>query len=136
MTWLPNATDTPFHRLGGEAAVRKLATHFYDHMDADAPALAKLHPQDEHGKVSPVVREHFTLFLIEWLGGPKLYSPVKGHPRLRMRHGQVPVNEAMRDEWLKCMTAAMDDVGVSGEVRAFLDVRFADVANFLRNVEG
>jgi hemoglobin len=32
------------------------------------------------------------------------------------------------------MTRAMDGLGVSGEVRGFLDKRFADVADFLRNV--
>jgi hemoglobin len=34
------------------------------------------------------------------------------------------------------MQRAMDARGVSGEVRTFLDEKFADVANFLRNVPG
>jgi hemoglobin len=42
----------------------------------------------------------------------------------------------MRDAWLRSMTRAMDARGVSGEVRTFLDARFADVANFLRNTPG
>jgi hemoglobin len=51
-----------------------------------------------------------------------------------MRHGRVAIGEGMRDAWLRCMTRALDEQGVSGEVRSFLDARFAEVANFLRNV--
>jgi hemoglobin len=125
--------DSPFHSLGGEDVVRKLATRFYDHMDASEPELAKIHDCDEKGAVSARTRERFTRFLIEWLGGPTVYSPVEGHPRLRMRHGHVAIDEAMRDAWLRCMSKAMDDIGATGEVRQFLDGRFAEVANFLRN---
>jgi len=136
MSWTPTQDDAPYHRLGGEEAVRALAKRFYDHMDAEEPALARLHDLDAEGKVSARSREHFALFLVEWLGGPPLYSPVKGHPRLRLRHGKVTVNTAMRDAWLRCMQHAMDDCGIEGEVRTFLDARFAEVAEFLRNQEG
>jgi hemoglobin len=50
-----------------------------------------------------------------------------------MRHARVPVNEGMRDAWLRCMRAAMDARKVDGEVRSYLDARFAEVADFLRN---
>jgi hemoglobin len=39
----------------------------------------------------------------------------------------------MRDAWLRSMTRALDVRGVAGELRAFLDARFAEVADFLRN---
>ena len=128
--------ERPIDRVGGEDVVRKLAARFYDFMDADEPALAALHATDERGRVSQGSRDRFALFLVEWLGGPMIYSSAHGHPRLRMRHGRVPVNQAMKDAWLRCMQSAMNDVGVTGEVRAFLDARFAEVADFLRNVEG
>lgn len=126
--------DMPFHRLGGEARARELAARFYDHMDADEPALARLHELDAEGRVSSGSRERFASFLVEWLGGPKAYSPVHGHPRLRMRHARVPVDVAMRDAWLRCMESAMDDLAVEGELRAYLSARFAEVADFMRNV--
>lgn len=135
MTWVPSTKDTPFDRVGGEARVRELAKRFYDHMDADEPALAKLHETDERGHVSQKARDRFTLFLVEWLGGPSLYSPVHGHPRLRMRHARVRVDVAMRDAWLRCMARAMDDLALGEEVRAFLAPRFAEVADFMRNVD-
>lgn len=128
-------TESPYALLG-DATARTLAGRFYDHMDASEPALAALHPLDAEGKVHPRVRAAFTAFLVEWLGGPAEYSPVHGHPRLRMRHGHVDVDAAMRDAWLRCMQRAMNDAGVEGEVRTFLDARFADVADFLRNRPG
>ena len=45
-----------------------------------------------------------------------------------------PVNTDLRDAWLRCMTRALDDCAVTGPVRAFLDQRFSEVANFLMNV--
>jgi hemoglobin len=134
MTYTPTELDSPFVRLGGEEPVRRLVTRFYDHMDASEPALAALHERDERGQVSPRARQNFALFLIEWLGGPRNFSATRGHPRLRMRHAHVPVTEQMRDAWLRCMAQALDDEGVIGDVRGFLDTRLAEVANFLRNV--
>ncbi len=124
---------TPFDLLG-EEAVRRIATRFYDHMDDREPALARLHTVDEHGHVTPEARERFTLFLMEWLGGPPVYSPVHGHPRLRMRHAELAIDGALRDAWLRCMESALDDVGVAGPLRARLDERFGEVAENLRNL--
>jgi len=125
----------PFEQLGGEAEVRALAEAFYDAMDTHEPALAAQH-ELEDGRVSRGNRDRFALFLIEWLGGPRSYSSVHGHPRLRMRHGGVVVDEAMRDGWLRAMQHALDARGVRGELRTFLDRRFAEVADFLRNRPG
>ncbi|WNG32750.1 group II truncated hemoglobin [Archangium minus] len=134
--WVPSMEDMPFHRLGGPEGVRALAEAFYDAMDANEPALARLHELDEHGKVSRGMRERFGLFLIGWLGGPQDYIEKHGHPRLRMRHGHFPVDVAMRDAWLRSMQRALDARAITGGVRRYLDRRFAEVADFLRNVEG
>jgi hemoglobin len=116
--------------------VLELAARFYDHMDLHEPALARLHRLDPAGRVHPESRERFGLFLIGWLGGPQEYVQRHGHPRLRMRHGAVPIGETERDAWMRCMRAAMDDLGLGADVRSFLDARFADVADFLRNRPG
>jgi hemoglobin len=131
-----NRSTNPFEQLGGAERVKALVETFYDVMSEREPALAKLHPCDERGAVSRGSRDRFALFLIGWLGGPDDYVLQHGHPRLRMRHGRVPVNTDMRDAWLRCMTAAMEHHGIAGQVRAFLDARFAEVADFLRNTEG
>ena len=42
----------------------------------------------------------------------------------------------MRDAWLRSMKRAMDQRGIEGSVRAYLDQRFFEVADFLRNRPG
>jgi hemoglobin len=129
-----NALDTPFALVGGRPAVERLAVRFYEIMERDEPALAALHRAGPLGAgIDPEVKARFGLFLIGWLGGPQDYVERHGHPRLRMRHGRVAVNRTMRDAWLRCMGKALDDCGVTGPVRGFLDQRFAEVASFLMN---
>jgi hemoglobin len=135
MSYQPSATDTPFDRLGGRGPVLALAERFYEIMSEREPTLARLHECEADGTVSRGPRDRFALFLVGWLGGPQDYIAEFGHPRLRMRHARVPVDAAMRDAWLRCMTAAMDELAITGEVREFLDLRFADVADFMRNVD-
>jgi hemoglobin len=53
-----------------------------------------------------------------------------------MRHGHLPVDTGMRDAWLRSMRKALDARGVTGGLRRFLEERFAQVADFLRNTEG
>ena len=104
-------------------------------MAADEPALLAVHQLDASGQVSAAVQGRFELFLVEWLGGPAEYSPQHGHPRLRMRHAHVPVDTELAEAWVRTMCRAMDQVGITGDVREFLEERFAEVAGFLRNVE-
>ncbi len=124
---------TPFDLLGGRDAVKALVERFYDAMEAHEPKLAALHQLDEHQRVSRHARDRFALFLIGWLGGPQDYMILHGHPRLRMRHAKVAVDSAMRDAWTRSMARAMEASGVTGAVRTFLDKRFAELADFLRN---
>ena len=124
---------SPFSEMGGsEAFVRELAKTFYDFMEVNEPELARLH-RGEDGRVGEEARERFALFLIGWLGGPQTYMERHGHPRLRMRHGHLPVNTRMRDAWLRCMNHALEAHPVPPNVRAFLKQRFSELADFLRN---
>ena len=133
-SYTPTPEDTPWHRLGGSDAVIALAEAFYDDMEVHEPALTAVHHQEPEGKVSRRSRERFGLFLVGWLGGPQIYIEKHGHPRLRMRHGKVPVGVELRDAWLRSMGRAMDARGITGPVRGYLKTRFAEVADFLRNV--
>ena len=135
MTDSGDNVPTAFERIGGEANVRALAERFYDAMDEYEPALAALHPLD-HGKVSRAARDKFALFLIGWLGGPQQYMRQYGHPRLRMRHGHLAVTQGMRDAWMRSMRIALVHDSIGESLRAFLDEKLADVADFLRNQPG
>lgn len=119
---------TPYDALGGEAAVRKLVECFYDRMKAGYPRLRALHPPDDSGS-----RRKLFEFLSGWLGGPPLYVERYGHPRLRARHAPFPIDQQGVDDWLACMRESMDECGVTGALRAFLDARFTHTANFMRN---
>jgi hemoglobin len=133
VAFVPSPADTPFARMGGEESVRALVERFYDAMTELEPALARLHPCDERGFVVRSSRDRFALFFIGWLGGPQDYIAQHGHPRLRMRHAQVPVDTAMAHAWMRCMTHALEAQGIDPEVREFLDVRLQDLTMFLRN---
>lgn len=132
--WEPSPDNPPFAALG-EAKVREVVEHFYDAMSRIEPELAALHVCDPDGRVCRESRDRFALFLVGWLGGPQEYMARHGHPRLRMRHAHVPVDARMRDAWVRCMQVALDECGVAGNVRRFLDGRFLQVADFLRNVQ-
>lgn len=121
---------TPYDALGGDARLRALVDGFYDHMDADAEfaGIRGLHATD-----LTRAREKLHEFLSGWLGGPPLYVEKYGHPKLRGRHMPFPIGTPERDQWLACMARAMDDLGLDGDLRAFLDARFAHVADFMRN---
>ncbi len=127
-----SATNTPYEAIGGDDRVRALVETFYDHMDGDASfaVIRALHPADLGRS-----RDKLYEFLSGWLGGPPLYQQKYGHPRLRGRHMPFPIGDAERDLWLACMGRTLDDRGVAGDIRAFLDARFAHVASFMRNQE-
>jgi hemoglobin len=129
----PSPSDSPYARIGGSDAVRALVERFYDAMERLEPELTRLHRLDEHGRVSRESRDRFALFLIGWLGGPQDYVAQHGHPRLRMRHASVAVDERMRDAWMRSMRVALEESSVPEPLRVWLDVRLGEVADFMKN---
>ncbi|MEM7229957.1 MAG: group II truncated hemoglobin [Planctomycetota bacterium] len=123
-------SNTPFEALGNEADVRALVDAFYDRMDS-APDYAGIRAM--HAPNLTEARDKLYKFLVGWLGGPPLYTQEFGHPRLRMRHAPFSISESERDQWLGCMADAMNECNITGDLRTFLDQRFAHVANFMRN---
>ena len=119
---------TPYEAIGGDERVRALTDTFYDIMDERYPALRALHEENLEKS-----RQRLYEFLSGWLGGPQLFIQRHGHPRLRMRHAHVAIDQSGVDDWLACMGEAMDELGIEGDLRGFLDTRFAHTANFMRN---
>ncbi|MBI1195486.1 MAG: globin [Gammaproteobacteria bacterium] len=122
---------TPYVRLGGEAAVRKLVTRFYELMDTlpEARRIRAMHPDDLSGST-----EKLFMFLSGWLGGPQLYQEAYGHPRLRARHLPFPVDEAARDAWMRCMTRAIEEMDIEDELlKQHLLHSLFKTADFMRN---
>jgi hemoglobin len=127
-SWGPS--DTPFEALGGEETVRSIVDRFYDIVDSDAPVLRAMLPKND-----ATSRDKLTAYLIEWTGGPALYSTERGHPRMRMRHAPFEIGPYEVETWLACFAQSLDDNGVSGEIREFLDTRVAALAHHMQNVD-
>lgn len=127
---IPSPEVTPYQLLGGEEKVRQLVDRFYDHMDElpETYELRQMHAEDLSGS-----RDKLFLFLSGWLGGPDLYLEKFGHPMLRRRHLPFKIDSQSRDQWLMCMSMALDDMDVDGQLRQFLDKSFAQTANHMRN---
>ena len=124
------AVATPYDQLGGEAAIRALVQRFYELMDSlpEAYAVRQLHPESLDGSATSLFE-----FLSGWFGGPALYMAKKGHPRLRMRHAPYAVSQAMRDEWMLCMTQALTEQVADAAFRALLIQTFDQMATHLLN---
>jgi hemoglobin len=133
VSYVPSEGDPPFARLGGKAAIVAIVERFYDAMSELEPELARLHPCDADGRVARESRDKFALFFIGWLGGPQDYVAQHGHPRLRMRHARVPVDDRMAAAWVRCMRAAFEGALVEETVRTYLDGQLTALAAFLRN---
>lgn len=121
-----------YKRLGEQPGIRALVDAFYDRMDSlpEAKEVRDLHPEDLTES-----RQKLFEFLCGWTGGPQLYSEKYGHPRLRMRHMPFSIGELERDQWMLCMRKAMDDCEIDREARDFLEPRFEQIADFMRNRE-
>lgn len=128
------ATVTPYERIGGEPALRKLVDRFYQLMDElpEAYSARKIHPKDltEAGN-------KFVAFLSGWMGGPQLYVEKYGAPMLRRRHMPFAIGPEERDQWLMCMRMALDEVLTEDvELREALYAHFAKLGEFVRNQGG
>lgn len=120
--------ETPFEALGGEDRIRSIVDRFYDIIDSDAPTLRSLLPRDDS-----VSRDKLSAYLVEWSGGPALYTPERGHPKLRMRHLPFVIGADEVEVWLACFGEALDDNDVDGPVREFLDERITTLAHQMQN---
>jgi hemoglobin len=97
----------------------------------EARIIRAMHAPDL-GPVKSVLKR----YLSEWTGGPKLYSPEKGHPRLRQRHMGFSIGNAERDAWLLCMRGAMAETIADDGARQELDAALTKLADWMRNQAG
>lgn len=100
---------------------------FYTRVAAD-PDLAPIFPSD-----LTETRNRQYAFLTQFLGGPPLFSQKYGAPMLRARHLKHPVTTARARAWLRCMAAAMDEIGLQGPARDFIFARLTQTAAHMVN---
>jgi hemoglobin len=126
-------TTTMFERIGGAIVIDRVVESFYARMDTlpEAKTIRAMHAEDL-GPVKVVLKR----YLCEWTGGPKLYSPEKGHPRLRQRHMGFAIGESERDAWLTCMRGALEENVEDTAARLEMYEALAKLANWIRNQAG
>ena len=124
---------TTYEIIGGEATIAKLCDRFYELMASVSQfaELRAMHPEDLQGS-----RDKLFMFLSGWMGGPDLFVEKYGHPRLRGRHMPFAIGIKERDQWVACMALAMEDAGLSEDVRKVMLRNFFNTADFMRNKEG
>jgi hemoglobin len=124
---------TPYQRVGGEPVVRAIVERFYELMDTlpETSGIRKMHAADLSGS-----REKLYMFLSGWLGGPQLYAEKFGPPRLRASHLPFAIGAGERDQWLRCMRQAMEELVDDVPQRDALLHALTELADFMRNQPG
>lgn len=122
---------TPFDALGGEAGVRRLVDAFYDIMDSDPAAteLRRMHQED-----LSLIRARLSDWLCAWMGGPPLYAERHpGRPCIMSAHAPFAIGAAAADQWMSCMSQALDQIQAPAPWRGLLEQAFGRMCQGLRN---
>jgi hemoglobin len=128
-----DAEISMFERVGGTVTIDRLVETFYGRMDVlpEAQVIRAMH-QADLGPTKNLLKR----YLCEWMGGPKLYSAEKGHPRLRQRHMGFKIGEQERDAWLLCMSGALEETVADVRARHEIYATLAKLADWMRNQAG
>jgi hemoglobin len=124
---MTNQMYTPYEAIGGEEMLSKLVDAFYNRVGSH-PELAPIFPDD----LTETARKQ-KQFLTQYLGGPALYTQEHGHPMLRARHLPFPITPSRAKAWLQCMSEAMDEVGLEGDIRTQFFQRLVLTAQHMIN---
>jgi hemoglobin len=109
--------QTFYDAIGGYPTIAKIVARFYAGV-AEDEVLRPIYPEEDLGPA----QERFTLFLVQYWGGPTTYSERRGHPRLRMRHAPFAVTPLAKEHWLRHFRAGLDEADLAPE----LDAQFWD----------
>ena len=101
-----DATPGTFYdAVGGAETFRTIVARFYEQV-RDDEVLRPLYPEEDLTGAEDRLR----MFLEQYWGGPRTYSELRGHPRLRMRHAPFRIGYLERDAWLRCMHTAVASI--------------------------
>lgn len=114
-------------QVGGREGVERIVDDFYVRVEADAH-MRPIYPED----LTPG-REKLKLFMVQWLGGPPLYTDKYGHPRLRRRHFPFIIDQLSAGRWLRHMREAMTAHGVSDDVQRVIFEKLGPLSHHMVN---
>jgi len=124
----PTHGQTFYDEIGGYPTIAKIVDRFYEGV-ADDEVLRPLYPEQDLGPAA----ERFTLFLVQYWGGPTTYSERRGHPRLRMRHAPFAVTPLAKEHWLLHFRAGLDAAALTPEQDAQFWDYVTHAAQFMVN---
>jgi len=127
-----STTQTPYQILG-EDGIRRLSEAFYDVMDEahEAAGIRAMHACD----LAPM-KGKLADYLIEWMGGPPLYSGKTGSVCMTEPHEPFHIGPEERDQWLLCMDRALERIEANEDLKNMLKQPMFRVADAVRNREG
>lgn len=102
--------NTPFHRLGGHAAMQAIVERFYDLMDED-PAYAELRAL--HAPDLAPMRQSLALFLAGWSGGPRDWFEQNPGKCMMSAHKGIAIGPEVAAQWAEAMKRAIADAGIA-----------------------
>ncbi len=102
----PNGSVSPeiFPAMGEEAIFRMIRDLYVLLAESSVAHLFASDPE-EHMAAA----DKSGAFFVFLLGGPPLYQQRYGAPRMRQRHLIVEIDEAARQEWLRCFGDVLED---------------------------
>lgn len=123
---------TYFSKIGGAPAVDKIVEEFFARMEAlpEARTVREMHA-DDLAKTKSVMKRYFS----ELLGGPMQFSGEHGHPGLKIRHAGMLIGPNERNAWMRCMSEALASVVPDEGDRKYIEERFNQLADLVRNDE-
>ncbi|WP_353651442.1 globin [Nakamurella sp. A5-74] len=126
-----SSEQTFWSEVGGHPTFELLVRRFYEQV-AEDPILRPMYPEEDLGPAQVRLR----MFLEQYWGGPRTYSQLRGHPRLRMRHAPFVIGPAERDAWLRAMGSAVESVELTTEQRDRLWAYLVMAADSMVNSAG
>ena len=120
----------PYDLVGGEAVVRQIVDRFYDYMDElpEARPLRDIHAPD----LAPMRQKLFE-FMSGWLGGPPLYFKRPDAKCMGSAHQPFAIDAALRDQWMLCMSRALDEVSMAADLRQKIERALQQMTEAMRN---
>jgi len=109
--------DASFQAAGQETGIKQLVKDFYLLMDSqpEFTELRRLHQSNLNES-----EDKLGVFLVGWLGGPRLYREKYGPISIPMVHQHLDISRVTVEQWLACMSLAVERQGYSSEFSDYL----------------
>ncbi|WP_338467324.1 group II truncated hemoglobin [Novosphingobium sp. ZN18A2] len=95
---------TPFERIGGHDALRKITDRFYDLMESE-PEYADL--RAIHSEDLTHMRDALASFLAGWSGGPRDWFDANPGKCMMSLHAPFAISRNLAAQWATCMQRAI-----------------------------